>query len=77
MYHYDQAAWYVSELSIGENIILDKEDHITICKPRDRDSTLYKSIVSTIRNAINGYQLTNTNSSTNAVEKTLIPNPVV
>lgn len=40
------------ELQIGENIILESEDHVTICKPRNRDSELYKSLMCTVRHAI-------------------------
>lgn len=42
----------VLELEVGENVLLLEDNHITISKPRDRDSRLFTALVNTMRDAI-------------------------
>ncbi|KAF6031566.1 SERAC1 [Bugula neritina] len=41
-----------AELEVGENILLREDNHITICKPKDRSSPIYLSLVETVNHIL-------------------------
>lgn len=45
--------FYVLELDIGKNILMQEDNHVTICKPKDRTNKVFRSIIGIIHQIIN------------------------